>query len=272
MFRYIVFMLTFLLMQNCFAAKIYKWKDENGVLQFSTTPPLDSSKKIQKVGSTHKKVKAPLEEAILGDWKLTNNDGLHSAVHIKSRYIRFYYKKDRDTPSVGKSGKYILNGKTIEVEYQSHDDKSMVGQKENYFVRRISEKKITLVNVTERKSITYFKDAFGKSNEGLTSKAKMLIGTWESKIYDRTITFKGTDFSVKEKRKNYRKLVEVMRGSWEYKDPYILFNITKEKEGSRTRLLDVKQSMKFYIIGFSEFNLKVRNENKSIEEFYLIKK
>ena len=272
MFRYVVFMLTFLLMQNCFAAKIYKWKDENGVLQFSTTPPLDSNKKVQKIGSTHKKVKKPLEESILAKWKATNNEGMHKSVDIRSRYIRFYHKKDRDTTSESKSGGYVLNGKTIEVEYKSHDDISMIGKKENYFVRRVSDKQLTLVNVSEKKSTTYFKDAFGKSSEGLTSKAKMLLGTWESKIYDRTITFKGTDFYIKEKRNGYRKLVEVIKGSWEYKDPYIVFNITKEKEGTRNRLLNVKRSMKFYILGFSEFNLKVRDENKSVEEFYLIKK
>ena len=147
MFRYIVFMLSFVLMQNSFAAKIYKWKDENGVLQFSTTPPLDNKKKVENIGSTHKKVKIPIEEAILGDWKLTNNDGMHKAVHIKSRYIRFYYRKDNNTRSVGKSGKYVLNGKTIEVEYKSHDDKLKIGQKENFFVRKVSDKQLMLVNV-----------------------------------------------------------------------------------------------------------------------------
>ena len=222
--------------------------------------------------ATEQIVKIPIEEAILGDWKLTNNDGMHKAVHIKSRYIRCYYRKDNNTHSVGKSGKYVLNGNTIEVEYKNHADKLKVGQKENFFVRKVSDKQLMLVNVAERKSTTYFNDNFGESSKGLTPKAKRLLGTWESKIYDRTITFVGTDFYIKEKLKGYRKLKEVLKGSWEYKDPYIVFNINKEKESGRTRLLDVKRSMSYYILNVTENTLRIRDENKSVEEFFLIKK
>ena len=58
-----VILTCFIYSTHLLAGKIYKWKDENGAIHFTSTPP-KSNHEVTTVGTTKSKVKVDVNEAI----------------------------------------------------------------------------------------------------------------------------------------------------------------------------------------------------------------
>ena len=253
-----------------YAGKIYKWKDENGVMQFSTLPPLDSQKERSTVDIPGKKSSPDLNTAIIGKWEVTNNRGIVASVDIRKKFIYFSFKQNKSKRSKTKSGNYILNNKIIEVKYSRHHDRSMIGKIEKYHVSMAGDNKLTLSSTRNQETRTFIKNKpFGADSSTLSIQARQLLGTWESGNNDRKISFVGSDFFIEEKPAKYRgRYWKVMQGNWQYNNPYIILKATHEREGSRTKLSITDKQFKLYLFEMTDVKLKIRNESSKVELFF----
>ena len=253
-----------------YAGKIYKWKDENGVIQFSTLPPLNSQKESSTINIPGNKSNPDISTAITGKWEVTNIRGMVASVDIREKFIHFSFKENKNKRSQTKSGNYVLNNKTIEVKYSRHHDKSMVGKVEKYHVSLAGDNKLTLSSANNKETRTYHKNKpFGKDSSTLLKKARQLLGTWESGNKDRKFTFVGSDFFLEEKAaKHHGRYWKVMQGSWQYNDPYIILKASHEREGTRTKLSITNKQFKLYLFEMTDVKLKIRNESAKVELFF----
>ena len=252
------------------AGRIYKWKDKNGVMQFSTLPPLDSQKESSAVDIPVNKSHPDVSTAITGKWEVKNNRGMVASVDIREKFIHFSFKEKKSKRSKIKSGNYILNNKTIEVIYSRHYDKSMVGKVEKYRVSLTGGNKLTLYSTNIKETRTYHKNKpFGKDSSSLSIKARQLLGTWESGNKERKITFIGSDFFIEEKPDKYRgRYRKVMQGGWQFNDPYIILQATHEREDTHTKLSITDKQYKLYLFEMTDVKLKIRNESSKVELFF----
>ena len=251
------------------AAKIYKWVDDKGVVQFTSTPP-EKSNKVDVVGLTNKKKKKPVQEAIRGTWECINDDQ-DISVRIDSRGIRFRFKDKDSGESKSMSGIYELKGKLLEVGYKTHPKIEKVGKIEKYFINRVNEQELILIQLGSNKKFTYRKDdSYSRTKKILNKSAMRLVGGWESLTNDRAIEFKGSNFTIKEKVKvkHYWTRKKTKTGFWRYNDPYIDFTINREREVGKNTMSRVNMKIRFYIINLDEMKLKVRNEYSQIESFF----
>lgn len=251
------------------AAKIYKWVDDNGVIQFTSTPP-EKNNKVDVVGSTNKKKKKPLEEAIKGTWECINDDQ-DISVTIDSRGIRFLFKDKNSGERKSMSGIYELKGKLLEVGYKTHSKIEKVGKVENYFVNRANDQELILIQQGSNKKFIYRKDdSYARNKKVLNKSAMRLVGRWESLTNDREIEFKGSNFTIKEKVKvrNYWTRKKTQTGFWKYNDPYIDLTINREREVGKRNMSRVNRKIRFYIMDIDEMKLKIRNEYSRIESFF----
>ena len=264
-----VFLICVALTAPASAAKIYKWVDDKGIIQFTSTPPL-KNKEIDVVGLTNKTKKKSVEEAIRGTWECIN-ENKDISVSIDSRRIRFHFKDKSSGDKESMSGKYELKGKLLEVEYKTHPKIEKVGKVENYFINRVNDKELILVQLASNEKYTYRKDdSYARNKKVLNKSAMRLVGRWESLTNDRSIEFKGGNFTINEKVKvrNYWTRKQTKTGFWQYNDPYIDLTINRERELAKSIMSRVNRKVRFYIIDLDEMKLNVRNEYSQIERFY----
>lgn len=219
----VIMAISILVVAPCQAAKVYKWVDENGVMQFSTQPPLEQQKKqFEEVNiGNDSKNKASIYDF---HWYMFDRGIKHTLVLSKDRYSLLKMGGSRNTHNFGK---LIAEGKTLTVEYQSHEDNTKKGSKEIFYVAGVTDTRLVLVSDLTGKRYEYIKDSDAGGYNELTSSEENLLGNWKGIAGSDSIRFTDKQFIIRGRTRHgsgnfkYWARTERYRGKWSFDDPYL---------------------------------------------------
>lgn len=216
----IVFLLLF--SQSYSYAKMYKWVDKDGITQFSAFPPDNINDDFQTLSINSKGSSNP-KDHINGVW-LASKDNYNYKLSIFEKGVRFERRQygSNKYPQVVFTGSWILNGKKLEFNYTSHLNKKIQGKKDLFFITKISENKLVLINNKTNVKIRYHREG-SKSIENLSPTMKKLLGKWTGASVKHHITFNdnGSFYIDGLFNNGFSRMYD---GDWEYNDPQLLFH------------------------------------------------
>lgn len=240
-FSILIIIAACLMGSPAFAGKIYKWVDEHGVTQFSTFPPL---KKEQSTSVTAVNINSGSSDTstlscdeICGIWYYTSYRKNSSLTITKDS---FYYKpgSDRAVWKNTKGGRWKIEGRTLEVTYTQHQDKSKKGNKEQYYIRMPDPQTLILIPANGGKRATFKQEHdFSNPDPERSGIEQNFVGLWENvygldgdslKLNNKKFLIYGNVMKGKG-RYAYQTTGDKYEGQWHVEDPYITLEITADK-------------------------------------------
>jgi hypothetical protein len=252
-------------------AKIYRWVDKDGVTQFSTFPPDNINENFQTFSVKSKSSGKP-SDYINGIW-LASKDNYDYVLSIHKKGINLSRNK-YGNKGYGHNvfqGSWTLSGKKFEIKYLSHNKSDNRGKKDLFYISKITENSLTLINnKTNSKTRYHRKDS--RSSADLSPLMKKLVGKWTGANVKHHISFHDDGRFYIEGQFN-NQFGRMYNGDWEYNDPQLLFHFKADLAVPTGRMSKSGKTETYVVKTLTDVSLIIKsNINGSIKSFIRKKK
>lgn len=266
-------LLLYFALQPLAYSKMYKWVDEEGVTQFSTFPPANVKKEYQTL-SSKSHTKKPLSEYINGLWLYQeNNKNYEMPINSLGISINEVTRNNKtNSTKLIMNASWTLSGKILDLKYKKHKNKKLEGTSETFFIVKIDDSELILINDKTNKRIRYRRKGYKK--ESLIEHSPLmqkLVGYWTGATEKHDIQFINNGTFIISGTLN-RYWTKMYQGDWEYTDPQLLFKFTIDNAIPNGRMSKTGKTEKYRVQELTEDRLQIQSDKTGNVKTFLRKK